>query len=60
MPCCKNREELVKCIACEEEFTKGDTDAYVPLEYFDDACICRECLTAVADIEPVDVKAKIS
>ena len=31
------------CIVCERTWT-AESDMGMPLKYFDDACICRDCL----------------
>lgn len=40
--------ETVICIACDRPFPRavpGEATAeYQPLQHFDDACICRDCL----------------
>jgi len=35
----------LKCILCEKEFSASDTHLFEPLEFFDDVCFCKECLT---------------
>lgn len=39
----KNR--VLKCVTCEKEIPASDTALYEPLEFFDDVCFCKECLT---------------
>ena len=39
-----NPPATVICIACDRPLAVEATDEYVPLQYFDDACICRDCL----------------
>ena len=38
------REEIVTCIVCTSEFLIGEKDKYQSLKYFEDSCICNECL----------------
>ena len=32
------------CVLCENGFEKTQDDLFKPLKYFDDRCLCNECL----------------
>jgi hypothetical protein len=36
--------KLKRCIVCDKDFSTDQPDLYSPLKFFDDACICLECL----------------
>ena len=32
------------CVLCENEFDNTQDNLFKPLKYFDDRCLCNECL----------------
>jgi hypothetical protein len=46
-------EDTVTCIVCETQFSKSNDDKFQQLEYFDDSCICNECLRKEREGYPV-------
>lgn len=40
----KDINKTKRCIVCDMEFSADQPELYSPLKYFEDACICMECL----------------
>ena len=37
-------QKKIRCIVCDKEFEESKANLYKPLKYFEDACLCHECL----------------
>jgi hypothetical protein len=36
----------VECVTCGKKLAASDTHLFEKLEFFDDVCYCKECLTS--------------
>lgn len=42
------------CISCGKEFDSKSTVLFVPLKYFEENCVCDQCLKKATD--PIETK----